>query len=213
MKTFVVLGAGRFGSSLAKALFDFGFEVLVIDKNEDVISDISNHVTHAVIGDCADEAVLKSLGVRNFDVGVVAVGEDMESSILTTLLLKEMGLKYILAKAQSDLHSKVLLKVGADKVIFPERDMGIKIARSLADNNILDYIELSPKHSIVELAVPADWVGKSLKALNVRANYGITIMAIKTKNGIEIAPSGERLLKEDDIMVVLGANADLEKIR
>jgi len=138
MNSFVVIGMGRFGQSVAKTLYQLGKDVLVIDQDEEVIQEISEEVTHAVVGNATDEHVLKSLGIRNFDVAVVAIGVDIQSSILVTVLLKELGVKYVVAKAQTELHAKVLNKVGADKVIFPERDMGIRVARNLVSTNIPD---------------------------------------------------------------------------
>jgi trk system potassium uptake protein TrkA len=212
MRSFVVLGAGRFGESVAKTLYESGYEVLAIDQSEEIIQELSDYVTHAVVGDVTDENVLKSLGVRNFDVALVAIGGNMESSILVTLLLKEMGVKYILAKAQNALHAKVLSRVGADRVIFPERDMGIRVAYNLVSTNVLDFIELSPDYSIIEITVPQQWEGKSLRELNIRANYGINIMAIKNGTQINISPKADDVIKHDDILVVIGSNEDLNKV-
>ncbi|MDK2798594.1 MAG: trk/ktr system potassium uptake protein [Clostridiales bacterium] len=212
MRSFVVLGAGRFGESVAKTLYESGYEVLAIDQSEEIIQELSDYVTHAVVGDVTDENVLKSLGVRNFDVALVAIGGNMESSILVTLLLKEMGVKYILAKAQNALHAKVLSRVGADRVIFPERDMGIRVAYNLVSTNVLDFIELSPDYSIIEITVPQQWEGKSLRELNIRANYGINIMAIKNGTQINISPKADDVIKHDDILVLIGSNEDLNKL-
>lgn len=212
MRSFVVLGMGRFGQSVAKTLYELGYEVLAIDNDEEVIQDMTDYVIHAVIADATDENVLKSLGVRNFDVAVVTIGGDMQSSILVTLILKEMGVKYILAKARSELHAKVLNKVGADRVIFPERDMGTRVAHNLVSSNILDYIELSPDYSIIEVAAPEQWVGKSLVELNVRVKYGINIMAIKNGKEINISPRADDTIKRDDVVVIIGANADISRL-
>ncbi|MGE4282509.1 MAG: TrkA family potassium uptake protein [Clostridia bacterium] len=212
MDSFVVLGIGRFGQSIAKTLYEAGYEVLAIDQNEEIVQNISDHVTHAVAGDVTDEKVLRSLGIRNFDVAIVAIGGNMESSILITLLLKECGVKHVLAKAQSDLHAKVLSRVGADKVIFPERDMGVRVAHNLVSKNILDYIELSPDYSIIETIVPENWDGKTLQELNVRGKYGINIMAIKNGKEINISPKADDIIKKDDTLVVVGSNGDLNKL-
>jgi len=212
MHSFAVLGLGRFGQSIAKTLCELGYEVLAIDENEEIVQEMSEVVTHAVVGNVTDENVLRSLGIRNFDVAIVAIGVDMQSSILVTLLLKEMGVKYILAKATSELHAKVLNKVGADRVIFPERDMGIRVAHNLASTNILDYIELSPEYSIMEFTPPSQWHDKSLKELNIRNQYGINIMAIKKGSNINIAPKAEDLIEKDDVLVVIGSNSDLHRL-
>ena len=142
MRQFVVIGIGRFGGAIAETLSRLGHEVLAIDTDEEVIQKISDKVTHAVAADATDESVLKSLGVRNFDVAVVAIGSDIQSSIMTTLMLKELGIRYVVAKAQNELHARVLMKIGADKIVFPERDMGERVAHNLISSNILDYIEL-----------------------------------------------------------------------
>ena len=146
LKSFVVIGCGRFGSSVARTLHDLGNEVMVIDISEDVIREISEEATYAVQADAMDEAVLKDLGLRNFDVAVISIGSDIEASIMATLVVKELGIKRVIAKAQSELHRKVLDKIGADKVIFPERDMGVRVAHNLTSTNILDFIELSPDY-------------------------------------------------------------------
>lgn len=142
-KQFVVVGLGRFGESLAKTVYDLGHDVLVIDMDEEKIADIADYVTHAVQMDATDENALKKLGVSNFDVAIVTIGSDIQASVMSTLLMREMGVKYVIAKGHSDLHAKVLYKIGADKVILPEKDMGKRVAHNLISSNILDYIELS----------------------------------------------------------------------
>lgn len=214
MKQFIVIGIGRFGSGVAERLCELGQEVLAIDTDEEAIQKISERVTHAVTADATDENILKSLGVRNFDAAVVAIGSDIQSSILTTLMLKEMGVKYVVAKAQNELHAKVLLRIGADKIVFPERDMGERVAHNLISSNILEYIELSPEHSIIEYAVPKSWVGKNLRDINMRAKFGVTVVAIRCKNDerINISPKADNEIKEGDIMIVIGKNDELKKL-
>lgn len=213
MKSFVVLGIGRFGSSLARTLYELGHEVLAVDGNEDIVQDIADDVTHAVVGDCMDENTLRSLGVRNFDVAVVAIGGELQSSILATVLLKDLGVKHIVAKAQSALHAKVLKRVGADRVVFPEHDMGIRLANNLSSENILDYIELSPDYSIAEVVVPQSWVGHTLNDLNLRARYGITILAYKNGSGIHVSPTSDYRLSAEDDLVILGSNDNLNSLQ
>jgi len=210
-KQFAVIGLGRFGSSVARTLYELNYEVLGIDENENRIQDNINFLTHAVQANTTDEQVLKSLGIRNFDVVVVAIGEDIQASILTTLILKEMNVPYIVVKAKNELHGKVLQKIGADKVIFPERDMGMRLAHHLISPNILDFIELSDEHSIIEIAVAEHMVGKSLYELNIRAKYGCNVMAIKSSDGINIAPKAEYRLYSQDVLVVVGANEDIKR--
>lgn len=212
MRQFVVIGCGRFGSSVAKTLYNLGHEVLAIDTHEDIIQDISDSVTHAVQADATDENVLKSLGIRNFDVAVITIGSDIQSSIIVTLMVKEMGVKHVVAKAQNELHAKVLYKIGADRVVFPERDMGNRVAHNLVSSNILDYIELAPDYSIVEVSALEEWEGKTLKQIDMRARYGINVMAIKQGNDINISPHASDTIGKEDVLVVVGNNEDIKKI-
>ena len=211
-KQFVVIGLGRFGESVAKTLYSLGHDVLVIDMDEDSIQEISDSVTHAVQMDATDESALKTLGLRNFDVAVVTTGSNIQASVMATLLVKELGVKYIIAKGQSDLHAKVLYKIGADRVILPEKDMGVKVAHNLVSSSILDFIELSPDYSIMELRVLNKWSGKTLKELKLRSSYGINIMAIKRGDDIDISPKAEDILLEDDIIVAIGSTSDLSDL-
>jgi trk system potassium uptake protein TrkA len=210
-KQFVVIGMGRFGSSVAKTLSQMGFEVLAIDQSEERIQEMSATVTHAVQADSTDEEALRALGIRNFDVIIVAIGEDIQASILTTLILKEIGVGSIVVKAVNDLHGKVLRKIGADKVVFPERDMGTRVAHHLISSNILDYIELSADYSIVEIMVSSHMIGKNLRQLDIRAKYGCNVIAIKQGKNLIIPPSGEDPLKENDILVIVGKNENLQR--
>jgi trk system potassium uptake protein TrkA len=212
MKQFVVFGIGRFGESIATTLYNMGHEVLVVDKAQDRVQYMSDKVTHAVQADATDEKTLKALGIGNFDVAVVAIGQDIQSSILITLLCKEAGV-YVLAKAQNELHSKLLYRIGADKVVFPERDMGMRVAQSLVSSNILDYIQLTPDYRIVELAAIDAWENKSLKDLDIRAKYGISVLAIKQGEQIDISPAGNDVIQSGDILVVLGRAKDIEKFQ
>jgi len=214
MKQFVVIGIGRFGRSVAERLCELGHEVMAIDTNEEAIQKISERVTHAVTADATDENVLKSLGVRNFDVGVVSISSDIQSSIIITLMLKELGVGYIVAKAKDEIHAKVLLKIGADRVVFPERDMGERVAHNLIATNILEFIELSPEHSIIEFAVLKSWVGKDLRDLNLRVKYGVNVVAIRNTNSdqINVSPKADNKIKEGDILIVIGNNDDLKRL-
>lgn len=209
-KQFAVIGMGRFGSSVANSLSNMGFEVLALDCHEPKIQEVVNIVTHAVSVDSTDEEALKSLGIRNFDVVVVAIGQDIQASILTTLILKDLGVPMIVAKAQNELHGKVLSKIGADKVIFPERDMGVRVAHHLLSPNILDYIELSNDHSIVEIRATSLMVGKNLKELDIRAKYRCNVMAIKNNEQTNISPYAEDRIKAGDILVIIGENEHLQ---
>jgi trk system potassium uptake protein TrkA len=178
-KQFAIIGIGRFGSSLAHTLTSMGYEVLAIDRNIDRVQNFISEVTHVVEADATEPEALKALGIRNFDVGVVAIGDDVQASILVTVLLKDLGVKKVVAKAINDLHGRVLEKVGADKVVYPERDMGVRVAHQLISTNVLDQIELSSDYSILEIMAPEKTVGKTLKDLDLRPKYGISVMAIK----------------------------------
>ncbi|SFM15600.1 trk system potassium uptake protein TrkA [Paenibacillus sp. 1_12] len=209
-KQFAVIGLGRFGTSVAKTLSGLDFEVLAIDSSEQRIHEISSIVTHVVQADSTDEEALRALGLRNFDVVVVAIGDDIQASILTTIIVKEIGVPTVIVKAQNELHGKVLKKVGADKVIYPERDMGQRVAHHLISTNIIEYIELSEDHSIVELRASRAMIGKSLSQLNIRAKYGCNVIGIKTGAKMNIAPSADDLLDAEDILIIVGNNEDLQ---
>lgn len=212
MKSYVVIGCGRFGSSVAKGLFDLGNEVLAIDISEETINELSDHVTFAAQADIMDETVLKNLGLSNFDVAVIGIGSDLEASVMATLVAKELGVKKVIAKAQSGLHSKILKKIGADKVVYPEQDMGLKLAHNLAATNILDYIELSPEYSILELKAIKGWVGKTLADLSISSKYGLNVIAIKKDKKIRVSPLGSDIINADDTLVMIGNIDDIEKI-
>lgn len=211
-KEFVIFGLGKFGRSIAMTLANYGHNVLAIDQNEEVVQEMSEFVTHAVQADVTDIDTLKSLGIGNFDIAVVAISQDMQSSIMATMLLKELGVNYVITKAQSEIHKKVLEKIGADRVVFPEREMGNRIATSLISDNIMDFIELSRDYSIVEVMALDEWVGKTLLQLNMRVNYGINVMAIRRGEDINITPGANEVITSEDILVVIGAQKDLQKI-
>jgi len=208
---FVIIGLGRFGSSIAKELMTLGHEVLGIDSDEERVDEMSPILTHCVVADSTDEEVLRSLGVRNFHCGVVSIGDDIQSSILTAILLKDLGVKQVVAKAMNELHGRVLEKIGVDRVIYPERDMGIRVAHQLVSPNLLDYIELSKEYTIVELAVPKCLSGMTLHNLNPRARFGCSIVAIHKPQGMIIAPAAQDVLAEKDVMVIIGTNEQIEQ--
>ncbi len=212
MKQFVVIGLGRFGLSLAETLYDLGHDVLGIDIDEEIVQNVADSITHAVKADATDENALKALGVRNFDVAVVSIGNDIQASILVTLILKEMGIKYVVAKAQNELHGKVLYKIGADRIVFPERDMGIRVAHNLTLSNILDYIELSPEYSIIEISAISSWFNKSLSQLNMRRKYGLNVIAIKRDGDVIISPNGDDVILKGDVLAVVGQKHDIENM-
>ncbi|HSH35448.1 TrkA family potassium uptake protein [Schnuerera sp.] len=212
MKQFVVIGCGRFGSSIAMTLNDLGYEVLAIDEDEDKVQEISKHVTYAVQADVTDENVLKELGIRNFDVVIVSIGSNYQASIMATLITKELGANKVIVKAHDALHGKVLSKIGADKIIYPERDMGVRVAHNLVSSNILDFIELSPDYSILEITALEQWENKTLKELRLPNKFGINVMAIKRGEDINISPYADDIIQKGDILIVIGSTKDVEKI-
>lgn len=213
VKQFAVIGIGRFGASVASTLYEMGHDVLAIDASETKIEGIVDRVTHAVVADSTSETALRSLGITNFDVVIVSIGQDIQASILTTLVLKEMGVNYIVAKARTSLHGKVLQKIGADRIVYPERDMGIRVANNLVAANVLDFIELSPDFSIVEIIAPATMIGKSLRELDLRAKYGVNVLAIRTADReINVSPAATDRISEGDLLIIVGENEKLQKI-
>ena len=213
MKSYIVIGLGRFGSQAAKRLCELGCEVLAIDCNSDLVQPISGMVTQAVVADARDKEVLRALGARDFECAIVAIGTDLADSVLATMNLKELGVPYIVCKASDETHRQVLLKLGADRVVIPEQEQADRLAKSLSSPNVLEYIELSDEHGIVEIPAPKSWQGKSLKELNVRAKLGVNIIAVETDGNINVSPSADYKIAQNDIMVVLGDTAALEAVQ
>ena len=213
-KQFVVLGLGSFGASVAVTLQKLGCDVVAVDQDMELVTDIAEKVTYAMQADIENPKLLESLGSRNFDGMAVASSENLEGSILATLAAKEMGIPYILCKAHNERHAQVLRKIGADAVVFPEEEMGRKIAKNLVSANLADWIELSPDYSIVETAIPKRWIGKTLKELDVRRTYEVNVVGIREEEEgrVEITPNPEMPLKEGMILMLIGANEALEKI-
>ena len=214
MKTFVVIGLGRFGSAVATELSSLGHEVLALDDSEENVQKVADKVTHAVTGDARDPAVLRALGVRNYDCAVVAVGVDVGTSALITLNLKELGVRQVICKAQSHVHRKVLEKIGADRVVFPEHEMGVKLAQGLSSSNVLNFIELSDDFGIVELEIPKSWQQRSIRDLDVRAKHHVNIIAVRkgSTGTLEVAPGGDYVLEAKDAVVTLGRNEDINRL-
>ncbi|MGM8211902.1 potassium channel family protein [Virgibacillus sp. W0430] len=210
-REFAVIGLGRFGGSICKELSSEGMQVLAIDNDPHKVNEYKNIASHAVIADSTDEAALKELGIKNLDHVIIAIGDNIQASILTTVILTDLGIKKITVKAQNDYHEKILNKIGADHVVHPERDMGKRIAHSLISSNILDYLELSDDHSIVEVKSGQKMIGKTLIDLDIRANFGCNVVAIKRKKDINVSPRADYALQEDDILIVIGADKDISK--
>lgn len=211
-KQFAVIGLGRFGTSIAQTLYHMGHDVLAVDSSEERVNAIMKDVTHVVQLDSTNEGALKSLGLENFHVVIVSIGQDIQASILTTLIVKELGCKNIVAKARTESHGKVLYKIGANRVVYPEWDMGIRVAHNLASANILDFIELSDDYSIVEVRAPGNMAGKTLQQLDLRAKMKVTVLAIKREADINVSPGAKDRVAEGDILVLVGKNEDLKKI-
>ena len=213
MKSYVVVGLGRFGSEVARQLHDLGCEVLAMDIRSDLVQEIANDVTHAVVSDGQDKEVLKALGVREFDCAVIAIGDNLAASVLVTMNMKELGIPHVVCKAHDDTHRRVLQKLGADRVVIPEQENAARLARSLYSPNVLDYIELSDDYGIVEVPVPAAWQGKTLRELNVRAKLGVNIIAIRRNGKINVSPGADFAFRSGDLVVVLGDSVALEAVQ
>ncbi|MCL2140828.1 MAG: TrkA family potassium uptake protein [Dehalococcoidia bacterium] len=214
MSSFLVIGIGRFGSSLATELYQMKHSVMVVDANESSITSIVNHVTSAIIGDCKDETVLRSLDVPSFDCVVVSMASNIEDNILATMILKELGAKMLVCKAQNERHAKILTQLGADRVIRPEFDMGKRVAHSLVQGSITDQLEISPEYSIMEIITPQQWIGKSIEKIKLRAKYGISVIAIHhtEQEKIKLFPDPNSILSIGDALILIGAKHDLDTI-
>lgn len=209
MKNFVVIGLGRFGTAVARELCELGNQVLAVDMNRELVQNVADQVTHAVVGDGRDPAVLRSLGVKDYDCAVVAVGNDVGSSALVTMRLKEEGVPQVVCKAQSHVHQRLLEKIGADRVVFPEHEMGIKVAQGLAHSNIINFIELSPEYGIVEVDLPNGWAGRTIRDLDVRAKYKLNVIAVRRGQDINVAPGADCVLVNGDKLIVLGEDRNI----
>ena len=213
MKSYVVIGLGRFGSALARQLCQLGAEVLAMDIHADLVQQIAGDVTHAVVGDARDKEVLRALGVRDMECAVIAIGEDLAASVLTVMNLKELGVPYVVCKAHDETHRRVLEKLGVDRVVIPEHEHAQRLGRSLFSHNVLDYIELSPDYGILEVPAPKTWIGKTLKELSVRAKMGVNIIAVESGEKTNVSPSADYRIQSGDVMVVLGDNMALEAVQ
>ena len=213
MKSYIVIGLGRFGQTLARQLCALGAEVLAMDIHNDLVQQVADEVTHAVVGDAQDKDVLRALGVRDFDCAIVAIGTNLASSVLTVMNLQELGVPYIICKAHDETHRRVLEKLGVDRVVIPEQENAARLARSLNSHNVLDYIELSEDYGILEIPAPKNWIGKTLKELHIRAKLGVNIIAVESGKTTNVSPSADYRILEGDIMVVLGDNDSLEAVQ
>ena len=213
MKSYIVIGLGRFGSEVAIRLCQLGCEVLAVDKDAEPVQQISNEVTHAVVADARDVSVLRALGGADFDCGIVAIGDNLAESVLATMSLKELGIPMVVCKAHDEVHSQVLKKLGADRVVIPEKENAQRLAKSLSSENVLDYIELSDDYGIIDVPAPRSWQGKNLRELNVRAQLGVNILAIKRAGKINVSPAADFVIEAEDVMVILGDNQALRRVQ
>ncbi|MFA9557276.1 TrkA family potassium uptake protein [Evansella sp. AB-rgal1] len=212
-KQFAVIGIGRFGGSICRELYLMNHEVLAIDHREEKIKNISPYATHTVVGSGTNEKLLKEVGIRNFEYVIVAIGDNIQASILCTLLLKEFEVKNVLVKAQNDYHHKVLSKIGADRIFQPEKDMGLRVAEFLSSEKVIDYIDLSPEYSILEILATKKVNGQTLVNLDTRAKYGCTILAIIHNKKVDVTPQPTDALQEGDIMVIIGEKRNLRRFQ
>ena len=212
MKTYLIVGLGRFGTAVALKLQELGNEVMVIDENEEQVQKLSDKVTYAVVGDARDESVLESLGVRNLDCAIVAIGQDLAASVVITLNLKSLGVPQVICKAQDDLQKRALEKLGADRVLIPEREM--ELAQNLTSTSVLDYVELSKECGLAEIVTPKSWAGKTLLEIDVRKKFGVTVAALRKADGdVTVFVDAGYRLKADDELIVVGRNEDLERVQ
>lgn len=212
MKSILVIGIGRFGRHLSRKLIELGSEVMIVDKDEDNVRDLLPIATNVQIGDCTKEDVLRSLGVGNFDICFVCVESDFQSSLEITSLLKDLGAKRVISKAGRDIHAKFLLRNGADEVADPEKEIAEKLAVRYSTDNLFDYIELTKDVSIYEIPPAESWIGKSIKEVNFRVKYKVSILATKIGDEVSPLPSSDHIFKADEHLMVIGRHNDVEKI-
>ncbi len=212
-KQFVVLGLGRFGRSIAEELYENGAEVLAVDMNADLVDYMQGRATHAVQADASDPDALSQLGISEFDAAIVTIGTDIKASSVITMLLKDMGIPHVAAKAQDEMHGRMLQKLGADRIIYAERDMGRRIAHSMLSDNILDYIEVSEDVAIVEITAPASWLNQPLGILNLRRRFGINVIAIRSGGNICVSLTPDTVIRADDQLLVVGEQPALNKLK
>jgi trk system potassium uptake protein TrkA len=213
-KQFAVIGMGRLGLAMAQTLDELGHTVLGIDADEELIQNLADDLprAHLVAANAADESVLHDLGVQNFDGAAVVIGQNIHAGILATVILKEMGVPHVIARASSATHARVLEKIGADRVIQPEKEMGAQVARTLASPVILDYVDLGDDEAVIETEVPNDWIGQSLADLALSRKSGVTVLALKAKGQAGTIPRGDTVLHEGDVMVIGGLKKNLDKL-
>ena len=212
-KQYVVFGAGRFGRSIAVTLQSRGCEVIVVDRDPEVIEDIADEVSYAICANVEDPDIFADLGMKNLDGAIVAITESLEASIVTTMMCHEMGIPRIMAKARNEMHEKILRKVGATRVMYPEVEMGRRVAKYIVADNFADWIELSPEYSLVEMRTPDNWTGRTLKELDLRGRYGLNVLGIRSGKSVSVNINPEEKLQADQILIIVGSNRSLERLQ
>lgn len=210
-KQFLVMGLGRFGFSLAKTLAENGYDVMGVDCDDEKVQNAAEFLTHAVKADVADERDLMELGLSNFDVVVIAIGSKLESSVMGTLVAKNMGTPYVVTKANNEMHKKILEKIGADRVIFPEREMGVRLANSLMYGNFVEFMEVSDEFGIMEIEPLNEWIGKTLIESDIRRKYSLNVVAVRNSGKVDVSPAASRVFVKGDMLVVIGANDQIRR--
>ena len=212
MKTVLIIGMGRFGHHLASNMISLGNEVMIVDKDESRLEDLTKLISNIKIGDCTNEEVLRSLGVGNFDLCFVCIGSNFQSSLEITSLVKELGAKHVVSKANRDIHAKFLLRNGADEVFYPDRDIAERLAVKYSANHVFDYFELSKDYSIFEIQPKAAWIGRTIEEADIRANYHITVFGIKKNTELVVLPRADYVMHEKDHLLVVGLTKDIDRL-
>lgn len=212
MKSVLIIGMGKFGHHLCNSMIKLGNEVMIVDEQEEVMEDLVQKVTSVRIGDCTNEDVLRSIGVGNFDICIVCIGSNFQNSLEITSLLKELGAKHVISKANKEVHAKFLLKNGADEVIYPNRDIAQRLAVRLSANHVFDYIELTEAYSIYEIPIMKEWIGKSIRDINFRVKYKVNILGIKSEETKDLLPSADYIFQGPEHLILMGKKEDVNKI-
>lgn len=212
MKSMLVIGLGRFGQHLCRKLVERGNEVMVVDEEAELVEEMMPIVTNGKIADCTNVEVLKSIGINNFDVCFVCIGTNFQSSLEITSLLKENGAKYVISKATRDIQSKFLLRNGADEVVYPDKDIAEKLAVRSSANHVFDYIEITEDYSVFEVPVAKEWIGRTIKDVNFRAKYKVSILGIKKGDNTKLLPMADHVFKEAEHLMIIGQNGDVERV-
>lgn len=213
MKTFLIVGMGSFGTAVAEKLFEQGHEVAIIDIKEERVNHIAEHVTHAAIGDAREMEVLQAIGAGECDCAVVALGENLAASVIITMNLKDLGVKNIVCKAGDEMYKRALERVGADRVVIPEKELAERLAQSLGSNSFLDYVEISKDYAMVEITAPSEWCGKTLKRLSVRGKYGVSVLAIMRNGEVQPLPGADDVILQGDTVMLMGSNRDIDRLK